>query len=435
MNRPSRRIAALLLGLALVLAACGGGAADDTTDNATGQDAGDGATAAGQEITLEFPSWQAETEGFGDWWSELIAAYEEEHPNVTIDHYPIAFDNYVDQLITRFSAGDPPEIVHLPSRNFPEFAAQEWLVSLDDRLADTDVLDTWSPLQEEMVWQDQHQGVLLLGYGYVLYYNEQLLEDAGVEVPTTPQDFLAAAEAITTGDTYGFGATTVQNPDNYTEASMFVVGNEGFWTDGSGTPTVTDPAVVEALDWFDQALEFAPEGIQSQQRLELFNNGQIGMLLDGPFLLPELDAAPDDVRENLKVAAPPFPQVPGGVSNSIHMPSGLDDATADAVWDFIELATTPEWQQRYTELVQVPAPREGSVTDAALEETPQLALFGQTTEEAVSIFPEEPELKSNFGELEQAVSELVVTLISDDSATPETVAEQLQQRLPEIAEQ
>lgn len=438
MSQQFRHRTAVLVALVL-LAACsgqrgGGGeeAAGDPAPASEAAGAGAGATeggGGGEQIELEFPTWQAGEEGFGDWFEELVAAYQEEHPDVSVNLYPIAFDGFVDQMVTRFAADDPPEVVHLPTRNFAQFASQGWLVPLDERMAETDILENWTPLQEELVWEDTQQGLLLLGYGYVLYYNEQLLTDAGLEVPETTDDFLAAAEQLTEGDVFGFGATTVQEPgDNYTEASMFLTGNDTFWTDDSGQFVADDPAVVESLQQFRDALAQAPPGIGSDQRVELFRNGQLGMIFDGPFLLPELDEAPEDVRPSLKVAPLPFDAVPGGVSNSLHIPAGLDPATEDAVWDLIELASTPEWQERYAELVQVPPPRAGAVTEEALAAVPELELFAETTDEAVSVFPEDPELKAEFGEFSDAVSQSVIRMISTSDPT-EAIAADLQSEL------
>lgn len=411
-HRLGRLAVAAIAVPAMLLTACGGGSDEQ----------------AGGKLELDFPTWQAEDQSFAPWWNELIDAYEKQHPNVSIHFYQIPFDSYVDQMTTRFASNNAPEIVHLPSRNVPEFASRGWLAPLDDRLQQTDILDSWTPLQEEMKWEDQYYGVLLLGYGYGLYYNEELLDQAGVDVPTTPDELVAAAEAITDGEHFGFGATTQQNPDNYTEFASFVVGNGGSLFEDDGTPEVTSAGDVAAMQQYRDVLANAPQGQQSQQRNELFLNGKLGMLMDGPFLLPELEGAAPDVQGHLKVAAPPFETVPGGVSNSIHMAAGLDDREADAVWDLIELASTPEWQQRYAELAAVPAPREGSMTEAALQKYPQLELFQQLADEAVSIYPQSPEAKQNFGKISDAVSQAAIELISGDAPTGE-VAEHLQQSL------
>lgn len=407
----SAQILALTSVTALGLAACSG---SDSADD-------------GDTITLEFPSWQAEDPAFGAWWNELIAAYEEDHPDVDIDFYQIPFDSYVDQLTTRFASNDQPELVHLPARNASEFASRGWLASIDDRLAGTDIPETWTPLQAEMQWEGEAYGVLLLGYGYTLYYNEALLEDAGVDVPTTGEELVEAARAVTGDGIYGFGATTQQSPDNYTELMSFITGNGGALADGA-TFTVDTPEAIKGMEQYRAALAEAPAGNQTQQRNELFLNGNIAMLLDGPFFAAELDSATDDVKGSLHTAAPPFEVVPGGVSNSIHLPSTLEGRTADAAWEFIELSASPEWQERYTELASVPAPRADSITDEALEDRPALELFQELADEAVTIFPEDAEQRQEFSRLSQIVSESAVRLITTEDPADEVAAD-LQEQL------
>ncbi|WP_271982847.1 ABC transporter substrate-binding protein [Pseudoclavibacter terrae] len=378
-------------------------------------------------ITLEFPSWQAEDPAFGAWWKEVIAEYESQHSDVTIDFYQVPFGSYVDQLTTRFAANDQPEIVHLPARNASEFASRGWLAPLNTRLEATDIAETWTPLQAEMNWQEGTYGVLLLGYGYTLYYNAELLESAGVAVPTTGEEVVKAAQAVTGGGVYGFGATTQQSPDNYTELMSFITGNGGSLAEGAEF-TMETPAAIAGMEQYRAALREAPAGIQTQQRNELFLNGNIAMLLDGPFFVAELEGAADGVAGKLKTAAAPFETIPGGVSNSIHLPSGLDPRTEDAAWKFVELAASPEWQQRYTELAAVPAPRAGSITEEALEDRPELELFQELADEAVSIYPEDGQQKEEFTRLSQIVSEAAINLTTTETPTAE-IARGLQEQL------
>lgn len=394
-----------------------------------------GAEQVDGRLVLEFPSWQASDESFSPWWHELIAAYEAEHPDTDIDFYQVPFDSFVAQQTTRFAAGDPPDVVQLPSSNAVQFAARGWLAPLDDRLAGTDILQTWSPLQQQMAWDGHYYGVLLLGYGYALFYNEQLLHDAGFGVPTDPQQMVAAARAVSASsdDVFGFGATSVQNPDNYTELTAFVVGNGGSWSLADGRITAQDPAALQGITEYRDLLATAPPGIQSQQRNELFFNGQIAMLIDGPFLLSEVEGAPEEVRQHLKVAAPPFPVVPGGISNSLHVAADADPRVADAVWNLIAMAARPEWQQRYTELTAVPAPRRGSVTAEALRTTPELDLFGRLADQAVDIFPEAPTLRRNYGRVGDAVSSAAIRLISTGTTVDEA-AQSLQQELEGVGD-
>ena len=69
-------------------------------------------------ITHDFPSWQAEEPGVSAWWKALIAEFEGANPGVKINLYSIPFAQYVQQQTVRFAGNNPPDIVHLPTRNF-----------------------------------------------------------------------------------------------------------------------------------------------------------------------------------------------------------------------------------------------------------------------------------------------------------------------------
>ena len=139
------------------------------------------APATAQGVTLDFPSWQAEDPGFAEWWRALIQEYESTHPGVKVKFYSIPFANYVNQLTVRFAGQNPPDIVHLPTRNFAGFASQNWLEPIDDLLKASDIPGHWTKLQSEVMWNGKTYGVLLLPYGNLLYYNEKILQDAKVQ--------------------------------------------------------------------------------------------------------------------------------------------------------------------------------------------------------------------------------------------------------------
>ena len=109
------------------------------------------APATAQGVTLDFPSWQAEDPGFAEWWRALIQEYEAAHPGVKVKFYSIPFANYVNQLTVRFAGQNPPDIVHLPTRNFAGFASQNWLEPIDDLLKNSDIPGHWTKLQSEVM--------------------------------------------------------------------------------------------------------------------------------------------------------------------------------------------------------------------------------------------------------------------------------------------
>jgi multiple sugar transport system substrate-binding protein len=98
--------------------------------------------------------------------------------------------------------------------------------------------------------------------------------------------------------------------------------------------------------------------------------------------------AHDAVKPYVKVVLPPFKKIPTGQSNSISMPTTLDPAKKQLVWDFIKILTSPEMQRKYSELVKSPAPLKGSVTPDTVAKIPELDTFAKAMSLGeVSVFP------------------------------------------------
>lgn len=219
-----KMISALLtMGMIVGLTACSGGASEE-------------GTGSGDEIVLEFPSWQATEPGFQEFWEAAVEEFESTHENVKINLYQVPFDSYVDTLTTLYAADTPPQITHIPSRYFAQFSEMGWFEPLNNRLEETDIIENWSSLQEGLQADGEYYGVLLLGNGYTLYYNKAMFDEAGLEVPTDAESFMEAAEKLTideNGDgdpeVFGFGTCQVTDTNFYNEASQFVVGMGGKW--------------------------------------------------------------------------------------------------------------------------------------------------------------------------------------------------------------
>ena len=375
------------------------------------------------QMTLEFPTWQAEEPGVSTWWKELIAAYEAKNPGVKVNIQQVPFAQFVKQMTVRFAAGSPPDIVHLPSRDFASFADQGWLEPLDDRLGKTDIPATWPPLQSEMKWSGKTQGVLLMGYGGILFYNDKMLKDAKVAVPTTPDQWLAAMKATTDAGKGQFGLSTItaEHPNMVVEMASWVIGSGADWLKG-GKYNFTDPAVVKAVDGWRQSVTYAPKGTNSAQARQLFIDGKVTFLRDGPWVWGAVAKAPADVKPALKIGALPFAVTPGGASNSLHLAAKTDAKKKDAAWKFIELAASPEWQNRYA-LTGSPAPRKGVLTAADLQKEPQLKVINDEAAKAQNLFPAVQAVRANYNDFATAVTKSAMKMISTQEPTDKVLAE------------
>lgn len=427
-----KRVMASVSILALLLAACGGDpAASDTPSSDTPSSEGPAASAPDEteEIVLEFPTWQADEPGVGDFWKGAIEAFEAENPGVTINLTFSPFADHSDSLVTQFSAGQPPDIIHMQGPDVPSYASEGWLEPLDDWLADTDIFESWTPIQEQLKFEDQYYGLLLFAFPWVLYYNEELLDAKSVAAPTTTEELIEAIAAFDgDSDVFGYLTATSSDPNTFAQGNAWITGNGGsFVLDGE--PTATDQAVVDALDLYRSATENTPAGMTADQARTLFIDGSVAFYIDGAFFNGFInnDADPE-LRPSLQVVRAPFPQIAGSVSNNIAIPSDIPEDHKQAAANFIKLIASPEWQQQYMELLQVPAPRVG--TDS--EEVPDATrLFAELNADAVGTVPNDTAVRLNFGQYQNAIIDAFTRAQTTDDPSGDILAE-LNDRLASV---
>ena len=391
---------------------------------------------AADKIVLDFPSWQATEPGFAEWWNGLINEFESEHPNVKINLYQIPYKDYINTLTVKFGAGDPPDILHMPSKAALGFIDMGWMQPLDSRLDGTDVLASWTPLQNGLKLNGHQYGVLLLGYGYSLYYNEKMFEEAGVSVPTTMEELYEAAKKLTVDkdndgniDQYGFGIVTTTHPDVYTTAMTFVTGYGGAFA-RDGELTVHDPGVVKGLKMIDKLADerLIPMGLTSEQKRSYFFEGKIAMIADGPWVLALREGANPEVAKHIKVAIAPTNSgnIPGGMSNSIHIPQGISKEKEELVWQFIYKLTRPEWQVKYMEIVKSPAPRKEVLTEEILAKMPEMKTFVDCSQMSVETLPSGYETQYTI--FSRIVSDAIMEIMTTDKSV-ESILDSLEQEL------
>ncbi|MEO1016309.1 MAG: extracellular solute-binding protein, partial [Pseudomonadota bacterium] len=361
----------------------------------------------------------------GEWWSEVVAAFEEQHPDITIDKQQIAYKDFVNQMTIRFASGRPPEILELGSSSFGEFAAQDWLQPLDDRIKGSSIDGNWSSLQSQIVWDGKNQGLLLMGYGFMLFYNEQLLGDSGVKPPTSFEEFTAAVGAITDRDQgiFGLAAVTTEHPTVVIDFLRFITW-QGQELIANGNYNLTDPEVVEAIEVYRHTVGGnAPLGNNSTIARQLFNDGKTGFLIDGPWVWARLASASEDIRPHLKMMPAPFAPKLGGAANSIHIPASLDEAAQDKVWSFIELLAEPEWQRQYMLLTASPPGRVNVLTAEDKRDNPHLEAIATAADGAVPFLPQLEPILSNSNEFSAIIMRAALQVLSTDDPVNEILAE------------
>ena len=150
---------------------------------------------AGVELELAgFASSAAEDEQL----SAIIDAYNEQSSN-TASFNPLP--EYDTTLQAQLAGGEPPDVFYINDNRLADLAETGTLASAEGNVDDPDAFyeNLVEGFSHDGTWYCPAKDFSTLG----LQYNVDMLDDAGVEPPTTWDELAAAAEQLTTGDQVG----------------------------------------------------------------------------------------------------------------------------------------------------------------------------------------------------------------------------------------
>lgn len=278
------------------LAACAAPAPQGTADGEAGE------APAGEQITLTFIV-DTINEGHVKVRDKWAQEFTDAHPNVKIDHQPIP-QEYTTKIQTLYAAGTPADIYRYLQEVTPIITVVEkdMHLQLDDYIArdDYDVADFRPDAVKLYQWEGKTYA-LPRDYGNQnLFYNKDLLAEAGIEPPTadwtdtgfTFDVFLDMCMKLTKreGDNttqWGFLVNRGQRPWAswvYSNGGGLVhVGDNGVATDCA----LTDENSVAALQFiqdlmYEHKVSPTPDLESELGGFELFASGKVGIMLTNP---------------------------------------------------------------------------------------------------------------------------------------------------------
>jgi multiple sugar transport system substrate-binding protein len=264
-------------------------------------------------------------------------------------------DQLDDQYKVAFNArsSDIDVINFRPMQNTQLFAQNGWLADLSAYLKAAPESYKADDLQQNTMEAVTVNGAVVAipstTERQILYYRKDLLQKAGIEVPKTTDELLAAVKKVHDPDNgvYGFvGRGGVSAA--VTQMSSFLYGFGGDWTDGD-KGAVDSEAAIKAYEFYGGLLrDYGPPGTQDmswQQSLPIFAQGKAAFYPEGDsFFTNFLDAKQSVIADKVGYAVIPAGTAgahPYNVPNTAFGVSAFS-AKKEAAWKFIQWATSPE---------------------------------------------------------------------------------------------
>ena len=317
--------------------------------------------AAAEDITLDVIICQYGP-NTNDWFlgtgmngTSFVEKFEAENPGVKLNLEVISWNDVHTVVSTRISNNNAPDILNIDS--FTEYVTpDQLLLPVKDYCPEELYNDFFPSFIAESVIDDTVWAVPDLASARALYYNADILDEVGIEVPETWADLEDACQAIIDfygGDVYPWGIDMTTD-EGQAAFAYYIWGNNGGFVDAEGSLKLDSAENIEALEFaigpYNKGYTNPNPATQTRYDLQdMFGAGKMAMVI-GPNSIPTYIADKGYTDVNYGTAA--IPHNEGATSSSAGVMDRImafrDDAYPDqaarneAIGKFLTFFYAPE---------------------------------------------------------------------------------------------
>jgi len=205
---------------------------------------------------------------------------------VTIEQQSVPAAQVMTKALRMASSKSLPDIVQFDASEMPTFADAGGLVDL--RTLGLTTEDVPEGIVGFGSYKGTYYGAARSVNTLALFYNKDVLDEAGVQVPTTWDELRETAKKLTQGKRYGLALSAGGAEDGVFQFTPFMWSNSGDETD------LDSPQVVGALDYWKALLQ---DGSLSKSTVnwtqadvnDQFMAGNAAMMINGPWQVETLN--------------------------------------------------------------------------------------------------------------------------------------------------
>ena len=279
-----RSIIALIMALAMILTlvACGGNAAPAATE-APKTDA-PAPAASGDKVTVTMITCQygKQTQ---QWWADFADKFNAEHENIEVVVDCVSWNDVYTVVNTRVANGEAPDLLNIDV--FADYQADGLLLPAKDWVSEETYAKFYPSFLEQSVVDGTVWAVPDLASARALYFNKDILEQAGVTVPATWEELKAACQTIKEKcpDVYPWGVDMTTDEGQACFA-YYAWNNGGGFVDDEGNWALNSAENVEAVNYVVDLIKSGltntdPTTETRYDLQEMFAAGKLAMMI-GP---------------------------------------------------------------------------------------------------------------------------------------------------------
>ena len=299
-------------------------------------------------LKIAYPAWDTSAQQAAV--TGTFAEYEKQNPNVKIELISLPFPVLRQRLVVSARAGDPPDVAYVDGRWVPEMAAPGLLSDISTQAGRLDRSDWF-----EEPWLGATVGGKIFAVPdridpWLVYYNTDLFEKAGIATfPKTMDELANAATKITGGGVYGWALIGAKDASLISRYINFLYAFHGDLLTPDGRKSAfAQPESVAALRFYTDLLvkhkaaqpSAMANGLNDVN--QLFMTGRAGMIIDGPWRQGSLREQAPNLKWSVAQLPPAAGKSPRYLTSSWYYTLFRGGRNQEAAFKFVEFLLRPE---------------------------------------------------------------------------------------------
>ena len=325
-----KRLLAMILTAAMAAGLVAGCGNSESTEEPNASDAGESAETS--DVTIWY---YYETEGHQVAINQVIDDYNESQDTYSVTAEYVPFADFKKQLSVGVSADELPDIVIIDSPDHAAYATMGIFADLTDKF---DVSNYYEGAVDSCTIDGKLYGVPFGINCLGLYYNEDMLSEAGCEVPETWDELKETAAKLTSGNVTGLAFCSLANEEGTFNFMPWV------WSAGADAYNIDSDGGIKALGLAKDLIEsgaMSKECINWTQGdvMNQFISGNVAMMINGPWQIPTMEKEAPDLNWNVALIPKDseYASWLGGENYAV-----VKDGNEEGALDFPEYATAEE---------------------------------------------------------------------------------------------
>ncbi len=310
----------------------------------------------------------------------IISAYQQKHPNVTIQYTKKNIENYERDLVDAIASGNGPDIFSINNTWLPRYL-NKTVPATDKVFVLKDYKDTFvDVMANDLVKDGKIYGTALWVDSLALYYNKDLLGTAGIATPPKTWDELAVdvrniARQNESGyfSRSGIAMGTDKNVNRAPDIIYLLMLQAGAvpWSADGSTPQFSNQVTrkgqsvnpgVEAVDFYTSFAKASSANYtwneNSDYSIDSFANGRAAMLYGYSYTRAQIDSKAPNLNYDV-ASAPQYNLSDPSVNYANYFAEVVSKQSKnqDWAWDFLKFATSKDVLDKYYSTDKEPSSR------------------------------------------------------------------------------